>query len=278
MRTGALIDAFLAWQARHRAPATVRFYRQRLATFRAKFSDRPFAALTALEIDEHLHAAGQGQSGSTRRHNAVALSSLQAFALAQKLIAAPVFARLEKPAVGARERIPTADEVARLLARAPPEFTRIYRALMQSGARPNELCALSIDQIDWTAGLIRIDQHKTARQTGKPRLIPIGAKLAALLRDAIADRPTGPVFLSPRKKPWRPNHLSALHRRLRDEAGLDPAIVLYLARHRFGTELIRAGADIKTVADLMGHSSTRTTERYIHRDITELRVQQDLID
>lgn len=278
MRMDALIDAFLGWHGRHSAPATVRFYRQRLAAFRAKFGAREEATLRPLEIDEFLSVAGAGWSASTRRHNAVALGSLQAFALRERLWAAPLFGELEKPPIGRRERVPTAGEIERIRAGAPPAFVRIHRALTQSGARPGELCRLAIGDVDFDSGLITIQHHKTARKTGKPRRIPIGAKLAPLLREAIGGRRAGPVFLSPRGKAWSPSHLSAVHRALRDKAGLDREIVLYLARHRFGTELIRAGQDIKTVADLMGHSSVKTTERYIHRDVSELRGKQDLID
>lgn len=279
MRTDALVDTFLAWCGRHRAPATVKFYRQRLKQFRARFGERDFADLQPLEIDEYLHDAGQGQSGSTQRHNAVALQSLQGFAVKEKLLPAPIFGTLEKPRMGRRERVPTPEEIERLLEHAPEAFRRLYRALCQSGARPGEFCRLKIEEhIDWQTRLISINEHKTARKTGKPRLIPIGQKLEPILREAIGDRTEGFVFLTDRGRPWEPGHLSAMHRQLRDRAGLDKEIVLYLARHRFGTELIRAGLDIKAVADLMGHSSVKTTERYVHRDVRELGSHQDLID
>lgn len=273
-----LVAAFLGWTSRHREEATVKFYRQRLRLFLAAYGPREFASITSLQIDEHLHAAGQGASCSTQRHNAVALQTLQSFAIREKLIAQPIFGRLEKPRMGRRERVPTAEEIERLLKKASPAFVRIYRALSQCGARPGELCRLTIEDIDWEKRLITIQSHKTARKTGKPRLIPIGAKFEKLLRDAILNRTAGPVFLAAKGKPWTPAHLSSVHRLLRDAAGLDREIILYLARHRFGTELIRAGLDIKAVADLMGHTSVKTTERYVHRDVSELRGKQDLID
>src|SRR5262245_17531253 len=89
--------------------------------------------------------------------------------------------------------------------------------------------------------------------------------------------PAACVFLNANGTPWTAESLSAQHRRLRDAAGLDREIVLYLARHPFGTRLIEAGEDIKTVADLMGHASVKTTERYVHRDVRTLRGKQDLI-
>lgn len=284
MDVASLIDQFLAWHGRHSSPNTVRFYRQRLARFRERFGKRRFASLKGLEIDEHLHAAGQGQSNSTKRHNAVALTSLQAFALENKLLPKEkrIFDKLEKPAMGKRERVPTAEEIEKLLAAAgkDPAFCLLYRCLCRCGARPGELVGAQISDIDWNpeAPAITREEHKTARKTGRPRVIPIGNKLAPLLREAIGERTEGPIFLDGKGRPWSSSALSAAHRRYRDKAGLDKEIVLYLARHRFGTELIRAGEDIKTVADLMGHASITTTQRYVHRDVRELRGKQDLID
>jgi integrase/recombinase XerC len=280
MTVSKLIAAFLAWSARHRAPATARFYGSRLKLFRERFGARQWATLKPLAIDEYLDAAGQGKSDSTRRHNAVALQSLQSFAIDQKLEKKRIFETLEKPPMGRRERIPTDEEIDRLLEHAPLAFRILYGALSQTGCRPGELCGLTIEQIDWTKGahgLITLAKHKTARKTGKPRLIPIGAKFAALLAVAIGERTSGPVFRTDRGKAWSVGHVSSLHRALRDKAGLPRDLVLYLARHGFATRQLEAGADIKTVADLLGHSSVKTTERYTHRDVSGLGGEQDRV-
>ena len=87
--------------------------------------------------------------------------------------------------------------------------------------------------------------------------------------------PDGPDFLSPKCEPWTVGNLSSTHRRLRDAAGLPRDLVLYLARHRFGTEALRAGVPLRDAADLMGHASVTTTEIYLHRDLTELAGSQD---
>lgn len=275
-----LAAAFLAWTARHRAPKTVRFYEQRLKRFLAKHGDRVYTELNSLEIDEYLHEAGQGQSDSTRRHDAVALTTMQSFAVREKLIRFEerIFDKLEKPRMGRRERVPTQEEIDRLLAHARDDFKLIYRALSQCGARPAELCGALIEQIDWEKGKITLLHHKTARKTGMARQIAIGGKFEAMLREAIGDRTAGPVFLTRRGIAWTPARLSDVHRKLRDRAGLDKEIVLYLTRHRHATELLRAGLDIKGVADLLGHKSINTTMRYCHRDVSELRGKQDLID
>jgi hypothetical protein len=53
---------FLAYCARHRAPATLAFYRTRLKKFCEQYNAREFGTLTPLEIDQHLAEAGTGLS------------------------------------------------------------------------------------------------------------------------------------------------------------------------------------------------------------------------
>ena len=129
MRIEKLIDRFLAWCSRHRAPATCGFYRTRLRMFRLKHGRRKIATLSPLEIDKFLSLADAGMSDSTKHHNAVALERLQKFALDNKLLDRPVFGILEKPRVGCRERLPTPAETEAIMSRASPAFRLIYSAL-----------------------------------------------------------------------------------------------------------------------------------------------------
>jgi integrase len=148
MRVEELIDTFIAWCGRHRSPATVRFYRSRLRLFRKALGEREASSVTSLEIDAYLRDVGAGASNSTRHHNAVALTTLQSFALRESLIEKPSFKRLEKPRMGRRERIRTADEITTLLKRANPAFRLIYTGLSQCGARPGELCRAQVSDVD----------------------------------------------------------------------------------------------------------------------------------
>jgi integrase len=234
-----LTDKFLSYCSRHRSPATLGFYRARLKKFSEAYNARELPSLSPLEIDDHLARAGTGMSDSTRHHNVVALERLQKFALENKLIDRPVFGKLEKPRAGQRDRVPTADETAAILSRSSSEFRLIYSALRQCGARPGELCRAMIADIDRTTNAIVLREHKTARKTGKPRRIPIGRKLGELLTQAIGERKSGPIFLSPAGKAWAVPNLSRTYSRLRNQAGLPRDLVLYLARHECGTKICR---------------------------------------
>lgn len=276
MQIDELTNLFLTWNARNRAPATVAFYRTRLKKFREAYNSRDLASLTPLEIDAHLAIVGTGMSDSTRHHDVVALERLQKFAIQNKLLDKPVFQSLEKPRVGCRDRVPTAEETAAILAQASPAFRLIYSALRQCGARPGELCRATIADVDRANRVIMLKEHKTARKTGQARRIPIGRKLGELLDQAIGDRTDGPVFLSPAGSAWTVANLSRTYSRLRDMAGLPKDLVLYLARHECGTKICREKG-IEYARRLLGHTNITTTQRYVHLDDRELADAQDLV-
>lgn len=269
MQINELVEKFLAYCARHRAPATLQFYRTRLKKFREAYNSRDLASLTPLEVDEHLAEAGTGLSDSTPHHNCVALERLQKFALQNRLLDKPVFGILEKPRVGRRDRVPTVAETEALLAHASAQFRLIYSALRQCGARPGELCRATIADVDRANCVITLKEHKTARKTGQVRRIPIGRKLGVLLDQAIGTRTEGPVFRSPAGRRWQVNNLSRTYSRLRDSAGLPRDLVLYLARHECGTKIGREKG-IEYARRLLGHSNITTTQRYMHLDDREL--------
>ena len=73
------------------------------------------------------------------------------------------------------------------------------------------------------------------------------------------------MFLTPRRTPWNKNSLGQRLRRARQVADIPADAKLYGIRHAFGTRAIIVSAvDIKTLAELMGHTSTKMTEHYVH--------------
>ena len=71
--------------------------------------------------------------------------------------------------MGHRDRVPTTTETQAILKNASPAFRLIYSALRQCGARPGELCRVTIAAVDRVNRVIPLEEHKTARKTGKPR-------------------------------------------------------------------------------------------------------------
>ena len=285
MQVKILVEKFLSYCEKHRSPATVRHYRSRLKSFQKRFAEREFADLSPLEIEEYLDdvnyfAAGRPKAPDTQRANIVTFETLQNWALHRKIIPQRVIGPLEKPASRFREVIPTEEEIDKILSAGSPEFRLIYSALLVSGARPGELCKAQISNIAASPHnpdlkLIVLHDHKTARKTKKPRRIPIGRQLAALISESIGDRTEGPLFLSPRGKPWTTQRLSQTFRTLRERLGLPKHLCLYLTRHQHAS-VITAEKGIYAASKSLGHASITTTQRYAKTNDEELVEIQDV--
>ncbi len=126
-----------------------------------------------------------------------------------------------------------------IFANAQDDFRLMYSALRRTGARPSELCGAMIEQIQQVDGIRRIviTDHKTARATGKPKIIPVGDKLGQLLGVAIGERTSGPIFLRKSGKAWTSDSLGKTFRRIRVKMNLPSYLCVYLARHEVATKL-----------------------------------------
>jgi integrase len=145
-------------------------------------------------------------------------------------------------------------------------FRQFLIFLRYTGCRPCEARELTWQCVDFERKLIVIKQHKTARmqKEPKPRLIPIHPVVEKLLRVVQRRGEGNHVFVTWRKTPWDRHTLGHRLRRARDKAGVPADVKLYGVRHAFGTRAIMVGVDIKTVSELMGHTTTRMTEHYLH--------------
>lgn len=285
MNVGEALDLYFDWCEANRAPKTVRAYRQRLRTFRDRFGGRQWDNVKPHEIHRWIAESTTNPDGSrmapdTIRATITAFERLQKWLVEeQELVDEPITKKsIEKPRGRFREAVLTDEQIERIVRAARLDFRRIYLAYLLSGARPYELAEAEI--ADWRRdeGAIVLQKHKTARKTGKPRVIPVGGKLAGILEESVAGRSAGPLFLDRHGKAWSANRLSAQFRSLRDRLGLPKELVLYTARHTHATRLLERCKDLKAVGDALGHTQISTTTRYVHKDLGELRGNQDQLD
>jgi site-specific recombinase XerD len=153
----------------------------------------------------------------------------------------------------------------------------ILETIYSCGLRVSELCSLRVTDIDAGERLVSV------RGKGKKeRLVPI-SETALQAIDAYwkaqPNRPAGevPVFLSENK---RRSALSPvmLARRLKKYlmlAGLDPALTPHKLRHSYATHLLDAGADLRSVQELLGHAHLVTTQVYTHVSTERLKKAYD---
>lgn len=134
--------------------------------------------------------------------------------------------------------------------------------LWWTGARPGELRCLQWEHMneDCTSAVLRA--HKTARSTGKPRVIYFNDLGAAILRQH--RKASGPVFTTSRGNAWSKGELGRRLRTLAKKAGI--VVTAYTYRHSFITRALLAGADIGLVAELTGTSIEMISRHYAHME------------
>jgi integrase len=183
---------------------------------------------------------------------------------------------LSLPAVRAkRERIARPSEAAALLDALGPADRPPWATALYAGLRRGELQALRWSDLDFEAGLIRVERSWDAKagpiepksRAGRRR-VPLGRKLRLLLIEhrlqggpaAEADL----VFGSRDARPLAAGRLTDRAKAAWKEANLEP-IGLHECRHTYAAFMIAAGVNAKALSTYMGHSSiTVTLDRYGH--------------
>jgi len=170
-------------------------------------------------------------------------------------------------------------EVGRLLSTPKnPKHRVLLMTDYASGLRVSELVALKVNHIDSERLLIRVEQGKG----GKDRYTLLSDPLLLHLREYWKlYRPR--LWLFPGRDPARPMSVSQAQRiynKAKKDAGIQRAGGIHVLRHCFATHLLEAGEDLRTIQSLLGHSSIKTTMRYLQvtqKHISKLKSPFDLL-
>ena len=294
-------EEFLAHLATERAASiyTQRNYAQALREFGTWYHEQSAAAPAwpTLERDvfrsylRFLGRKGLGRAAIALRFSA--LRSLYRFLIRRGLLANSPVKNLSLPKRGRRlPQFLTVKQLEDLLAaprkvianpesgpgRSPDALLcrrdeAILETIYSCGLRVSELCGLRVEDLDFAGGVVRV------RGKGrKERLSPIGEPAMRAIRGywEMQLEPPGlaePVFRSHRREPHAlsPRDLQRRLKRYLVVAGLDPQITPHRLRHSYATHLLDAGADLRSVQELLGHAHLVTTQVYTHVSADRLR-------
>ena len=165
-----------------------------------------------------------------------------------------------------RERFLTAEEYRRLGAvleeaeadgSVMPSAVAAIRLLVLTGCRKNEIVTLRWDDIDRTAGELRLRDSKTGA-----RRVPLTPAVEAVLA-GIARIEGNPWVITGRKPGGHLSNLDEAWMRLRVRAGLDD-VRIHDCRHSFASRALAGGEGLPMIGKLLGHRKVTTTARYAH--------------
>ena len=109
----------------------------------------------------------------------------------------------------------------------------------------------------------------------KTRIVPVLPAVREAIDVYLADvpfvlSPDEPLFRAKRGGPLSPRHVQATVQKLRGRLGLPDSATPHALRHSFATHLLGAGADLRSIQELLGHASLSTTQRYTEVDAEAL--------
>ena len=138
----------------------------------------------------------------------------------------------------------------------------ILEVLYSGGLRIHELTGLNDDDLDLLAEVARV------RGKGKKeRLTPLGGPAIAAVQEYLKLRQRGargPLFVNRFGGRLTPRSVQRMLKKYLIAAGLDPSLTPHKLRHSFATHMLDAGADLRSVQELLGHASLSTTQIYTH--------------
>lgn len=219
-------------------------------------------------------------SKRSQHHNMVVVRQFFKFLLRERYIGINPASLIDIPKLS--QSLPdylTVEEVDRLLS-APTDKgwvgirdLAILELMYSAGLRASELCDLKIDDIDLSAGFVRV-----FGKGSKERLVPIGQSAIMKIKEYLK-RSRGSLqktdvvnylFLNKNGKRLSRVGLWKILRRYAKIAGIKKDIYPHILRHSFASHLIQNGADLRAVQQMLGHSDISTTQIYTHLDIKRI--------
>ena len=241
------------------------------------------------EIRGYLAAMNEvNYAKSTAARRMASLRSFFRFAQRQGWCAENPAVSVRNPKIG--RRLPvflSTDEVKRLL--AAPDVTRwqglrnraILEVIYSSGIRVGELVGLDLDDLNLDEGMIQV------RGKGmKERYAFLGHYAVRALTAWLRQRPEilkrhpekvkgNPVFLGSTGGRITARSVERMVDKYIQETGLNRKVSPHTLRHSFATHLLNAGADIRSIQELLGHKNLVTTQIYTHVSLEAMRKAYD---
>lgn len=174
------------------------------------------------------------------------------------------------------------EEADLLLANSSGIWRDVFLMALRTGLRFGELKALSWADINWANSSVTVRHSWSMARRGidtpksnRERTVPLVAEVIDML--ALKERRLPFVFIDERGRSFTPTRLNRELRNACGRAGVRE-ITCHTLRHTFASHLVAAGASMKAIQELLGHSNLRITERYAHLSHSSLKATVQLLE
>ncbi len=260
------------------AAQTIEAYSRDLVRYIAFLDENGHAAVseadTPLILKYLISMREDGLNARSRARHLVSIRGFYRFLMQAEILSSDPTRLIDLPKSGLKlPDVLTIDEVKRLL-EAPdlekPAGCRdaaMLELLYAAGLRVSELTTLKLQDINLTAGYVRV-----FGKGAKERVVPIGQYAQEKIRRYIngarqtllKDRISATLFVARAGKPLSRQGFWKLIKRYGRRAGLRKVITPHTLRHSFASHLLEGGADLRAVQTMLGHADIATTQIYTH--------------
>ncbi|MCK5512525.1 MAG: tyrosine recombinase XerC [Thermodesulfovibrionia bacterium] len=146
----------------------------------------------------------------------------------------------------------------------------VLELLYSSGLRVSELTMLNINDLDIKESVMRVKGKGK-----KERILPIGMKAMEAMKNYLSERilqkkKSQSLFLNIRGGRLTQRSIRRIVVKYGRMIAFKGCLSPHVLRHTFATHLLHSGADLRSIQELLGHSSLSTTQKYTHVDISHL--------
>jgi integrase len=246
-----LLDAFLEWVRKNRAPRTYAWYKENIQ----RFVDSIPARLTIVELKPyHVTCAMDAYphwANNTRHDFISAVKRAFNWALDEEIIDRSPLVRMKKPTREAREMALSPSEYAQVIEVVKePCFRDLLEVAWETGARPQELRKIEARFLELEKSRI-VFPPKQAKGKKYFRTIYLTERARTIIARLASANTEGPLLLNSDGKPWTKDSTNSAFCRLEKKVGKKYHMGAF--RKGYATEALKAGVDTVTVAHLMGH-------------------------
>jgi site-specific recombinase XerD len=240
-------------------------------------------AICRSDVEAYVSQAGKRLSRASLQHDIAAVRGLLRFLALDGQVPTGLDRQIDTPRLYRLEQLPRAlpwDGVNTLLQSIDTTSAiglRDYAMLLliaTYGLRASEVVTITLDDIDWRVGSLRIHQRKTSSPLQLPLTNEVSTAIVRHLKRTPPPKPHRRIFLRMRapRGVLKPTAVTEVFQAVVRRSGLSvPVQGPHCLRHSLAVHLLKNGTPLKTIGDILGHRTAESTSMYLRLATNDLR-------